>query len=181
MFLRKKYDLTPIQGHLWKFMRVHPGNFPTVRLAQLAVIVQHGGIRFADILEAENTTQLKNMFRVCASEYWDTHYRFGKSSPKKVKYLGENAIDLLLVNTVIPFIFAYGRTYGNINYCEKAISFFQQLPPENNIILRRWNDVGVKAENSMESQALLFLKQHYCAKFKCLQCRVGNYLLRLTS
>jgi hypothetical protein len=179
-FFRKKYNLTPIENHLWKFMRLHPGNFPTIRLSQLAEIVQTGGIRFSEILQASNIAQLKAMFQVKASPYWENHYRFEKPSPKKQKNLGENAVNLLLINTVIPFIFAYGHIHKELSFCEKAIQFFQQLPPEDNVITRNWAQSGITATNAMESQALIHLKQNYCVVKKCLQCRIGDYLLRST-
>jgi len=179
-FFRKKYNLAPMEKHLWKFMRTHPGNFPTIRLSQLAEIVQNGGIRFSEILQTDKITELKAMFQVKASPYWEGHYRFGKTSPKKQKTLGENAINLLLINTIIPFIFVYGHIHKELSYCEKAIKFFQQLPPEDNAITRNWAQNGLKAVNAMESQALIHLKQNYCAAKKCLQCRIGDYLLRST-
>ncbi|MCL2040745.1 MAG: DUF2851 family protein [Bacteroidales bacterium] len=177
-FFRKKYTLTPMEKHLWKFMRTHPGNFPTVRLSQLAEIVRNGGIRFSEILKVSDISQLKSMFQVKASPYWENHYRFGKPSPKREKNLGDDAINLLLINTIIPFIFVYGRVHRELSYCENAIRFFQQLPPEENVITRHWEQSGVKAANAMESQALIHLKQNYCAAKKCLQCRIGDYLLR---
>ena len=179
-FFRKKYTLTPMEKHLWKFMRIHPGNFPSVRLSQLAEIVQNGGIRFSEILTISDITQLKTMFQVKASPYWENHYRFGKPSPKRQKNLGEDAINLLLINTIIPFIFVYGHMHQNPAHCENAIRLFQQLPPENNVITRQWEQCGVKAANAMESQALIHLKQNYCTAKKCLQCRIGDYLLRNT-
>ncbi|MCL2511955.1 MAG: DUF2851 family protein [Bacteroidales bacterium] len=179
-FFRKKYTLTPMAKHLWKFMRTHPGNFPTIRLSQLAEIVQSGGVRFSEILQVANIAQLEAMFQVKASSYWNSHYRFDKTSPQKQKSLGENAINLLLINTIIPFIFAYGHIHKELSYCEKAILFFQQLPPEDNVIIRHWAQSGIKAANAMESQALIHLKQNYCVAKKCLQCRIGDYLLRST-
>ena len=179
-FFRKKYGLMAMEKHLWKFMRTYPGNFPTVRLSQLAEIVQNGGIRFSEILQTPDITKLKAMFQVKASSYWETHYRFGKTSSEKQKNLGENAANLLLINTIIPFIFVYGRIHRELSYCEKAIQFFQQLPPEDNVITRHWAQSGIKAANAMESQALIHLKQNYCTAKKCLQCRIGDYLLRST-
>jgi hypothetical protein len=120
------------------------------------------------------------MFQVKASSYWDNHYRFDKISYEKQKSLGENAVNLLLINTIIPFIFVYGRIHRELSYCEKAIRFFQQLSPEDNVITRHWEQSGVKAANAMESQALIHLKQNYCVAKKCLQCRIGDYLLRST-
>jgi hypothetical protein len=179
-FFRKKYTLNPMEKHLWKFMRLHPGNFPTIRMSQFAEIVQNGGIRFSKILQTSDVAQLKAMFQVKASPYWETHYRFEKKSPQKHKNLGESAVNLLLINTIIPLIFAYGHIHKELSYCEKAIKFFQQLPPEDNVITRNWAQCGITAANAMESQALIHLKQNYCVAKKCLQCRIGNYLLRST-
>lgn len=178
-FYRKKFNINSIENHLWKFMRTHPANFPTIRLAELVQVVRCGGSRLSNILEAANVEELKKLFSVSASEYWNNHFRFDKISSEKSKILGNDAIDLLLINTIIPFIFSYGQLRGDDAYCEKALILFQQIPPENNQIIRNWEKVGIKAQNAMESQALIQLKQQYCTPAKCLQCRIGDYLLRL--
>lgn len=180
-FYRKKFNINVLEKHLWKFMRTHPGNFPTIRLAELAQVVCSGGAHLSNILNANSIDELKKMFCVAASDYWNNHYRFDKTSSEKVKILGNNSIDLLLINTVIPFIFSYGQLRKDDLLSEKALIFFQQLPPEDNQIIRNWEKLGVKAQNAMESQSLIQLKQQYCSSSKCLQCRIGDYLLRLVN
>ncbi|MDR0365083.1 MAG: DUF2851 family protein [Bacteroidales bacterium] len=180
LFFKRKYEINPMEAHLWKFMRVYPGNFPTIRLSQFAQVAALNGIQFSNILGAKDIREIKSYFRVSTTPYWETHYQFDKTSWKRDKKLGNESINLLLINTILPFVFAYGRLREELSFCEKAIELFQQLPPENNYIIRKWKEIGVKAQNAMESQALLHLKEKYCNTKRCLQCRIGDYLLRVS-
>lgn len=180
-FYAKKFNLSQIEPHLWNFMRVYPVNFPTIRLAQISQLVCRGGASFSKISEINNIEDLKRLFSITASEYWNNHYRFGIISLGKPKTIGHEAIELVLINTVLPFIFSYGKLRGDDSYCERALMLLQKLPPENNHLIRNWQKIGVHAHNAMETQALLQLKQQYCSTAQCLQCRVGDYLLRLVN
>ncbi|HNW55358.1 MAG TPA: DUF2851 family protein, partial [Bacteroidales bacterium] len=101
-FLKKKFDLTPIDAHLWRFMRLHPGNFPTLRLAQFAAIIHHSSVIISQLFLSTDVTTYQKLFGAHASEYWNTHYTFDKPSAFKRKSLGASAIDLLIINLVAP-------------------------------------------------------------------------------
>ncbi|MGC9353306.1 MAG: DUF2851 family protein [Mariniphaga sp.] len=178
-FLLKKYDLKPVEAHLWKFMRLRPGNFPTVRIAQLAALIHRSQGLFSKILETKKVEKLKNLFSVKASEYWDAHYRFNKpSSRKHSKELGENSINTLIINVVVPFLFVYGEKQNRHHLKNRALEFLEELPPENNSILEKWENLGVSARSAFESQALLQLKNKHCNLRKCLTCPIGNRLVK---
>ena len=178
-FLLKKYDLKPVEAHLWKFMRLRPGNFPTIRIAQLAALIHRSQGLFSKILETEKTEELKNLFNVKASEYWDAHYRFNKPSPRKYsKELGENSINTLIINVVVPFLFVYGEKQNRHHLKNRALEFLEELPSENNSILEKWENIGVSARSAFESQALLQLKNKHCSLKKCLTCPIGNKLVK---
>jgi hypothetical protein len=178
MFLKKKYGLITMEGHVWKFLRLRPGNFPTVRISQLAALVHKSEHLFSKILEVKNIEELKSFFCVKASEYWEDHYNFDRLSKKKTKTLGDTAIDNLVLNTVVQFLFFYSQLKDDPVYRDQAINFMLDLKPENNHIIKRWDVLGIKAQNAFESQALLELKNRYCKQKQCLQCSIGTKLLR---
>ena len=117
------------------------------------------------------------MFHVNASEYWQTHYAFGVSSERKVKYLGDASLDIILINTVAPILFIYGRTIDSEIHCERALRFLEILKPERNSITKRFEKLKMPLNNAADSQAMIQLKREYCEPRKCLFCRVGHQLL----
>ncbi len=172
-----KYSLRPIHGWLWKFCRLRPVNFPTVRLSQLAALLSVAGGLFSRTLVADNVSQLKDLFGVAASPYWDNHYIFGKESKKSGKHTGDQATDILLINVVIPMIFVYGRTHNDRRLCDRALDLLADIDPEKNSVIRDWNEAGVIPESAFHTQALLQLTDEYCRKRRCLDCRIGSSLI----
>lgn len=177
LHLRRKYQLQPIRTHLWKFMRMRPANFPTVRLAQFAVLFYRTNHLFSKMLAAANVKELTETFRSDVSNYWKSHYRLDEPSIKKSKKLGKAAIQLIIINTVVPSIFLYGKHHGLEKYQEHALDLLAALPAENNKITRTFSKVGLTAENALQSQSLLQLKSTYCDKHQCLSCSIGHHLL----
>lgn len=176
-FLSAKYGLKSLESHLFRKMRIRPYSFPHVRIAQLASLLQQSGRLFSTILETEDLLRLTQLFRCEPSPYWSTHYSFGKVSPKTTKSLGAASIDILLMNTVVPILFAYGRYTNLEEYCERALKLLSTLKPEKNRITRMFLDVGIEPASAFHSQALIQLKKEYCDSKKCLYCRIGHSLL----
>jgi len=177
--LSQKYSLKPVHGWLWKFARLRPANFPTVRISQLAAMLSVTGGLFSKVIEATAIKQLKAAFEVTASEYWDDHYVFGKKSRRSVKSTGSLATSIFLINAVIPLIFFYGKSRDNSTIWERALSFLEELPAEENSILSEWRKAGVIAESAFYSQALIELRNEYCKKRKCLDCHIGSMLVSM--
>ena len=178
-FLKKKYNLKPIEGSLWKFLRLRPANFPTIRISQFAHFIYQSSSIFSKILATEDITEISKLFDVTASEYFDDHYIFDENSLNgKAKIIGLNASNLLILNTIIPLLFLYGIKNDSPKYKLRAIKFLELLKPENNSIIKKWSSINVKSKNASDSQALLELKHSYCDNKKCLDCRIGNYLLK---
>ena len=172
-----KYSIKPLHGWIWKFSRLRPSNFPTIRISQLAGMLSVTGGLFSRLLEVTEIKQLKELFEVDASTYWDDHFVFGtvkKGNPKKT---GSQATDIFLVNAVIPLLFVYGKSRGPSEYSERALSFLDQIKPEQNSIINEWAAVGIKAESAHCTQALLQLRDQYCRKRRCLDCRIGYRLV----
>lgn len=177
-FLYKKYGLQAIEGHLWKFLRLRPVNFPTVRISQFAGLIHRSQGLFSKILEIENIHRLKELFKVKASEYWDAHYNFNKPSPKiQAKELGDDSAHVLIINAVIPFLFIYGEKQNKHHLKNRALDFLEQLSAEHNSIVSKWGELGIRARSAFESQALLQLKNRYCEPKKCLNCHIGVKLV----
>lgn len=177
-FLRRKYDLTPIPTAAWKFLRMRPANFPTVRLAQLATSLYQSGHLFSKILAARDLTELENMFEVKLSNYWWTHYRFDKESPRRAKQLGRTTIHLLVINVIAPLLFFYGKHRGDTQYQDRALRLLEETPAEKNHVIEGWRGLGLSPDSAGQSQALLELKHHYCDRRRCLHCAVGHVLLK---
>jgi hypothetical protein len=177
--LSVKYSLQPLHGWLWKFSRLRPPNFPTVRLSQLAAMLSVAGGLFSKALEATDIRQIKDLFEVSASWYWDDHFVFGKKSRNFTKKAGSQAADILLINAVIPMIFVYGQSRDCQDISEKALSFLESISPEDNIITSEWHEAGIIAESAFHSQALIQLRNEYCKRRKCLDCRIGNKIISL--
>ena len=175
--LRKKYNLKPLDQHLWKFMRLRPVNFPTVRLAQFAALVHALPGLFRKILETENPATLVKLFSVRPSGYWRTHYKLGIVSAAREKTLGEDSCRILLINTVIPVLFLYGLKRGDEKLKNRAIEFLSHLPPEKNAVITRWDKAGVRAGSALDTQALLQLWSAYCQRKRCLRCMVGSRII----
>jgi len=176
-FLRNKYSLTPLEGHLFKRMRVRPRSFPEMRIAQLAALLQSSGRLFSLVLEQKKTDDWMSLFRISPSQYWHTHYSFGKQSPKSDGQLGSMSRQILLINTVAPILFAYGKKTASESYCDRAIHLLESLKPERNVIVSEFCEAGIIPRNAFDTQAIIQLRRAYCDPRKCLFCRIGHHLL----
>ena len=177
-YLYQKYGLSGMESHIWKFMRLRPINFPTIRIAQLAMLIHHSSALFSRILETDNLDELRDLFDVSASEYWDTHYRFNKiSEENRQKTLGETAFNNLVINTIVPLLFVYGDQHLNQAMKDRALQLLEKLAPESNQIIRKWNELGIDSRSAFETQALIQLKNSYCENKKCLHCQLGAKII----
>jgi Protein of unknown function (DUF2851) len=177
-WLRKKFNITtePMSATWWKFMRMRPANFPTIRLAQLAVLLVSRPHMFQSIVEVpiERATAF---FRVGQSEFWQSHYHFNKVAKNAIKGMGEQSSRLLSINVAAVLLVAYGNYTSNEIYIEKAVSFLEAQKPENNVITRQWHKLDVTINNAAESQGAIELFNNYCKGRKCFQCNIGSQIL----
>jgi hypothetical protein len=177
LFLQRKYLLKPLESYLFKSLRVRPQSFPQIRLAQLAAVLQQSISLFSSILEIEDIKQLRHFFQLNASDYWQSHYVFGKTSVQRSRFPGSHSLNVILINTVAPVLFAYGRKLDLQKYCDRSFSMLESLKPECNSIVENFYNCGIIANNALETQALIQLKREYCDKRKCLYCKIGYFLL----
>ncbi len=179
-FLAKKYTILPKQmaPQEWKFLRLRPAGFPTVRLAQWAALLQQQAGLFAALTSMEKVSDLYGLFRVTQSAYWKTHYQFGKAAASAVPALGKDAAELLVINAAVPLMVAYSRQRDQASYLDRAVRWLEQLPAEKNHITRTWAGLGMQVHTAFDSQALLEWQSQYCAQKKCLDCTVGAALVR---
>lgn len=177
LYLAKKYSLKPVPRHLWKFLRLRPGNFPSIRLAQIASVFHNNSKIFAHIKEASTIAELQKLFEVSISAYWNNHYMFGKVSKPKEKTIGAESIDIILINSIIPVLFVYGKKSGLEQFQNKALDLLGQLNPEKNSLIENWHKLGIKTDSAFHSQALIHLKNNFCDKHLCLDCSIGNKIL----
>ena len=179
--MKAKFNFLTMPTERWKFMRMRPSNFPTIRLAQMAQLIHKNGCLFSKIREAKNGNEVKAMFDVAASAYWETHYRFGVTTEPKPKHLGDATADVLMINAVAPLLFCYGKLHKDESVCETAMQFLEETEVEDNAIIRHFAQCGITTENAMQTQALLHLYSYFCKRKRCLECRIGNVLLHKTN
>lgn len=177
-FLRHKFNLSPLDDSLFKSLRIRPSNFPHVKLAQLAAIWERYDTLFSMILSARTPGEIKSYFRIPPSDYWKNHYHFRYASPEKEKGIGENTLNVLLINTVVPLLFAYGGRNKLPEYSTRAIRLLESIPPERNHIVTAFTRAGIPVRNAGDTQSLIQLKRAYCEQRKCLYCRIGFRLLK---
>ena len=177
LFLKKKYGLTGLKKESWHFLRMRPANFPTIRIAQFAILLFQTEHLFSKIMAVENMQQIENMFSLKLNPYWKTHYLFDKESPTRTKTLGKSTIHLFIINTIAPFLFLYGKMKDEPLYKEKAILLLEELPAEKNKVISNWSVLGIQPKSAYQTQALLQLKNEYCQKQRCLNCAIGNRIL----
>ena len=178
-YLQHKFELSvPMTATQWRFLRLRPGNFPHVRLAQLANLYYKERSLFSRIMEADTLEAVRKLLTVTTSPYWEEHFNFRKVSSSREKQVGKNAQNLIIINTVIPFLYAYGLHKADELLCERATGFLESLKAEDNHIIRHWSGAGLPVSTAADSQALLQLQKEYCDKKDCLRCRFGFEYLR---
>jgi hypothetical protein len=177
IFLKRKYSLKTVSTQI-HFLRMRPGNFPTIRLAQLAMLIHTSSHLFASLKEMESINEIRERFSVTANDYWLYHYLPDELSTYKKKNIGKAMIDNIIMNTVIPVLFAYGLHQKEEKYKERAIQFLQQLPAESNHIISQYNGLNIKSGSAFDTQALIELKTMFCDQKNCLKCAVGNSILK---
>ena len=179
-FLQSKYNIQPIQLPLFS-LRMRPGNFPTIRLAELAMLVHESAHLFSKIKEAASAKEIKHFFEVTANDYWHYHYRFDETSAFKKKNIGVAMIDNIIINTVAPVLFAYGNYHNENKYKDRALQCLEETAAEKNLITKGFRQLNIENKNAWDSQALIELKNEYCTKKRCLECSVGNAILKQTN
>ncbi len=177
-FLKKKHGLEPalIQP---VFLRMRPANFPGLRLAQLAALIYSASHLFSKIKTANTISELRELLNVTANDYWHYHYRFDEETACMPKHLGEQMIENIIINTIVPVIFSYGSYLNEQRWKDKAVEWLSQLKAEDNSITKQWKQKGVSCTTGLDSQALLELHKNYCDKKECLKCAVGNKMLKM--
>ena len=178
LYLAHKFGLRPIDHSQWKFLRMRPQNFPHIRISQLAHLYYSRKAGLSQLVECGDVVALTEALSTQVTPYWQTHYVFGSESPRNGKHLSPFSINLLIINTAVPMLFAYGRYKGDEALCDRAFTLLEQLRAENNHIVRMWQECGLQVDNAGDSQALIQLKKEYCDKKDCLHCRIGYEYMR---
>jgi hypothetical protein len=176
-YLKHKYALQSLTKQQFHFFRMRPSNFPTIRIAQLAALYSRSQSLFSQLMEARSSEVIYGLFGISLNDFWKTHYTFSKASKKSQKKLTTAFVDLLIINTIVPLQFAYQRMIGKHNE-EAMLSLLASLKPEKNAIISKFEALNIPVENAFDSQALLELKNNYCAPKRCLECAIGNALLK---
>lgn len=172
-FYQKKYKLKLVDGELF-FLRMRPANFPTIRLAQLAMLIHNSEHLFSKIKETESVTEVKKMLALEANDYWNYHYNFDDETDYQVKKLGKQMVDNIIINTIVPILFSYGLHHQNELYKEKSIKWLEEISPEKNAITKAFENLDFLNKSAFDSQSFIQLKKDYCDTRLCLKCAIGN-------
>lgn len=175
--LKKKYALDTVDGSP-VFLRMRPASFPTIRLAQLAMLLHQREHVFDLVRHAQTIEEVMRLFQTKASHYWNTHFVFDEPVSQEPRFVGQQMLLHLMINVVVPILFAYGQEKGNTQQKEKVLHWLYQLAPEQNKITRYWKSTGIPNRSALDTQSLLELHTQYCVNKRCLECSVGNRLLR---
>ena len=177
-FLKTKFNLKPIENHLWKMFRLRPSNFPTIRLVQFAKLIHGSSYLFSNCVESSSLREVRKLLDVHLSGYWENHFQLDKPSVTSSKTLGESSVNILIINTIVPLMFQFGKRKNKPERMEKALEFLHEIKAEKNSIISNWESNGIKVESSFVSQAMIHLKNEYCDKVRCLDCVLGNKILK---
>ncbi len=176
-FLNKKYHLKPINSPLY-YLRMRPSNFPAIRLAQLAMLIHQSSHLFSKIISSSSLKEIKKLLDVTANDYWHYHYLLDEPSSFKKKNLGIKMIENIIINTVAPILFAYGHYQNENKYKERALTWLEETAAEKNAVVNSFYAAGITAKTAFDTQALIQLKNNYCNHKLCLQCAIGNRILK---
>lgn len=177
-YLAHKFGLRAMDGGAWKFLRMRPQNFPYIRLSQLACLYHSRRSDLSRLAECATADDMRRLLRTEATPYWQEHYAFGAPSRRARKALSAASLDVVIINTALPVLFAYGRHRMDESLCSRSLDMLAQLKAEDNHIVRLWAECGLQAESAADSQALIQLKREYCDRKDCLRCRIGYEYLR---
>lgn len=179
IFLKNKWpELDTIINRVeWKFFRLRPANFPTIRISQFAKLL-HTHSNIFDALLSIPTKSIHKAFAVRQSEYWQHHYGFGKKNLAKIAGLGKSSIDNILINTVVPLLVAYGKAKSTQDYIDRGTAILEFLPAEHNKITRMWEENNFKVKSAFDSQGAIELYSSFCAQKRCLSCDIGTQILK---
>lgn len=174
-YLKHKHNLESLEKYIWKFMRLRPASFPTIRIAQLCAIMSQQHF-YSKIKQAVVYKEIKKLFLLELDSYWDTHYIFDKPSVNKKKSLGKLTIDIIIINAIVPYYFLLGKK--DEKYKKYAIGLLKEIAFERNTKVKKFLNKGKSVCSAADSQALIQLYDSYCSNKKCLTCSIGKQLMR---
>ncbi|MFO7864843.1 MAG: DUF2851 family protein [Salinivirgaceae bacterium] len=176
--LANRFQITSLPPSIWKFARMRPVSFPTLRIAQLAEMLSRKTQFTAFLKEAQELEEVVRFFEAETGDFWLSHYTFAKASKPRAKTLGKTAIHNIIINSVFPFLFTMGHYYGSSELQDKVMRWMEKLPPEKNHIIDNWRSTGATVSSAYESQAYIELYNEFCTPRNCLNCRLGGYIIK---
>lgn len=176
-FLRAKYVLQPMDASQWKFLRMRPAAFPTLRIARLAALAGCQENLLANMLACMGPREWIHSIEVPVHPYWTHHHRFGHPSSPAIKTLGRSLGEGLAINVLAPVLFAYGKSRGESKWTEKAVDILSALPAEDNRLITKWKAYEMPLRSAVDSQGILELQSQYCAPRRCVHCAIGCRLI----
>ena len=171
VFLQRKFDIeTPKLN--WYFGKVRPNAFPNVRIWQWAQWLIQNECNLSHWLELKSYEELVKALG--ASSEWINH----KSNETEIVINGMQHIQQLIINAVIPIWLAYGKIHHNQTITDHSFQILERISPETNSITRKMNWFMIMNDSAKNSQQLMAQFEHFCKPKKCLECMIGQTILR---
>jgi len=177
-WLRERFHLYPFLKSEWKFLRMRPRSFPSIRIAQLSAVLSNNNTLIYNLSQTTSMLEIHQILHHQLHPYWNNHYTFEKGSAFIEKNIGLEAVQHISINAFIPFMYTFGIKRSIRKFESWAIHMLQKMKAESNTIVRTFNLLNLKAKSSYESQAMVQLKNEYCNFKKCLNCAIGKQLIR---
>lgn len=178
---KRKMGLEPLDGFLWKFLRLRPDNFPTIRISQLACSLGKYTDLFGEFIRQDDPVDFIMNLEITASKYWNSHFRFGRISPEREKRMGKSRLRGIALNGFLPILCAYRKLSGEKPEGSGLPEIMHRIQAEDNRVIRMWRGLGFEVPDALYSQALLQLTNNYCKFRRCLSCYVGSQIIQSSS
>lgn len=175
--LKEKHELKSLPFSIWKFSRMHPQNFPSIRLAQFSSLLGNLFFIYNRVTEVKNHEEWADSFKIKTSFYWQSHYDFGKQVTSSQNQIGELAVNSIIINAIVPYLFFYSALTTNDEIRERAFRIISEAMPEHNSTTKLFSTILPKPKNALQSQALIQLEKEMCSTFSCLKCPIGKSIL----
>lgn len=176
-YLKQQFHFNPLPAHAWKFSKTRPGNFPTIRLAQLAALLHKKPRLIPEIFEAKNLKELMAIFDSTISPYWQNHYAPGKIKAQRQLQLSKEGIYNIIINSVIPLWVWEGFRSENSIFMDRSEFILKEMPFENNKYTRIFEALNPPNKNAFDSQAAYYQAKEFCEKKQCIKCKIGQKIL----
>ena len=170
-FLSNKFNLKSIDYRMWG----NGNSTPHLRIARVASLYHLGRLTISGITGAETLSDIYRLFVHTLDGYWQNHICFGGTETSGNGCMKQKQVDVIIINTVVPVLHIYGKHRKEERYCDLSEKLLREIDPEENSIIKKWREQGIKPQNAADTQALLQLSRSYCKPKNCKECPFARH------